>query len=242
MEMSVKQVIETNQWLQDLFADMPRRFIAQLELITVPAGHKIITKGTENPFVYILYAGNNRVINEFNNGRVFEFSSTRSTNRSGRSLSGLLEFFSGYSIATTTIEAAEKSSYIRIRKSVLSRWLDEDSHALKKLVRIFAQQLYPSINSHGKMVVYSGYYSLVNFIYQQYGRKVQPAEVIIVKETREAICQELGMSIRTMYRLCRELVDRDMASIIKKKITISAVQMERISGFLKREEDLFDQI
>ncbi len=233
----IREIISAHPWLQDLTATMPKRFLASMEVISCPARTKIITKGTENPYIYILIQGNNRVINEFSNGRVFEFSTTSSQNTSGKAFSGLLEFFSGYSTAASTVETAGKSTYIRLRKSVLRQWLEEDPAAFRKIVRIFARQMYPTLNAQGKMVIYSGLYSLVNYLVLNYQESTFRTGSAIIPATREEISQELGISIRTMYRLCADLANRDMISVVKKKICISRRQMKDLITFLDDEED-----
>ncbi|MBF9018298.1 MULTISPECIES: Crp/Fnr family transcriptional regulator [unclassified Oceanispirochaeta] len=229
---TIQLLIDNSLDLKSLFKNIPGHIIRHFEIVQYKKGHKVIEKGTINSYIYILYEGENRIINEFSNGRVFEFSSTI-RKKPHIAFSGLLEFFSDNPEATSTVITSAESTYLRISKKKFGQWLNEDFEAYKKVVQIFAKQLYPSLDRMGTMKVHSGVYLLANYLVINYKEKMPEESEIIIGETRERLSQDLGISLRTVYRLCKELKDMELIDIEKKKIRITSEGMDGLNELVE---------
>jgi CRP-like cAMP-binding protein len=232
---AIEQVINSTPWLKQYFVHIPRRFLAQMELITIAADKRIITKTEKNPYIYMMYNGVLRIINEFDNNRVFAFAFKDSPG-----FSGLLELLSGNELSSSTVMTAKESHFIRIRKPIFMQWMDEDIHAFRLVVKTFANQLYPTFFSMGSAHVYPKFHILVQFIVRNYGHEARKMGKVTIEATREELAENLGLSLRTVYRLCNRLVEEEFAHIAKKKITITSEEVELMHAYL--ENSFYEQI
>ncbi len=222
---------KNSSWLKLLFSHMPKRFLAQIELLQLPPERRFIIKGESNHYIYIVYEGMIRVINEFDNGRIFAFATTQIP-----AFSGLLELLSENEINTSTVETIQESKLIRIQKKAFSQWMNEDVEAYKLVVKIFARQLYPSLLSMGSYYVYPKFVVLLQFLVKTYEAAAAAAagKEVIVTETREELSEILGFSLRTVYRLSNRLVEENLAEIRKKKIHLTSPKIEKMKNYIMR--------
>ncbi|OHD77769.1 MAG: hypothetical protein A3J97_17230 [Spirochaetes bacterium RIFOXYC1_FULL_54_7] len=226
----LERLLAGDPWLQQFFAHASDLILRQIELAEIEAEKRIISKGEPNPYIYILYSGSLRIINEFGNGRIFSFAT-----KEAPGFSGLLEFLSGQDIATSSVETKIPSRFIRIRKRIFAQWMDEDIHAFRLVVKTFARQLYPSLFSMGEAYVYPKYHSLVGYLVRTCEQMALSHCMARVQETREELSEVLGFSHRTMYRLCSRLVEDGYARIVKKKLCIDKAQIQLMKTYLENE-------
>ena len=209
---------------------MPHRFLSQMEVQIVAPGTPIIQKGEKNPYIYMLCAGSIRIINVFDHNRMLSFATKESPG-----FSGLLEFLSGEEIATSTVETATQCSFLRIRKQIFALWMDEDIAAFRMVVRAFARQLYPSLDSFGSYYFYPKYYVLVQYLSRRYGSGAETSGEATVPASRESIAEELGFSLRTMYRLSSRLAEDGFVHVRSKKFTITRDGAVKMRKYLENE-------
>lgn len=224
----VQHIIEQSPWLTTYCQTMPKRFLAKLELFEVEPNKRLITKGENHPYVYLMYDGSLQIINEFDNNRIFAYAAKDATG-----FSGLLEFLSGQEKATSTVLTLRKSSFLRIHKSTFALWMEEDIQAFRRIVRAFANQLYPAFFSMGSAHVYPKYIILLQYLAKTYSSQLQTKNLVTVNQTREELAQELGLSLRTTYRLCSRLVEENMGVIVRKKIQLTREHMQCINTTLE---------
>ncbi|MFH2115740.1 MAG: Crp/Fnr family transcriptional regulator [Spirochaetota bacterium] len=227
---NLERLLANDSWLRQFFTHAPSIFLRQLELVEMESEKRIISKGEANPYIYILYDGSIRIINEFGNNRIFSFAT-----KEAPGFSGLLEFLSGQDIATSSVETMKPSRFIRIRKRIFAQWMEGDIHAFRLVVKTFAKQLYPSLFSMGEAYVYPKYHSLVGYLFRSYGQLALTQGMAKVQETREELSDVLGFSHRTVYRLCRRLADDGYAKVVKKKLCIGREQIQLMKTYLENE-------
>ncbi|NCC12925.1 MAG: hypothetical protein EOM32_06080 [Spirochaetia bacterium] len=66
-----------------------------------------------------------------------------------------------------------------------------------------------------------------------YSSQLQTKNLVTVNQTREELAQELGLSLRTTYRLCSRLVEENMGVIVRKKIQLTREHMQCINTTLE---------
>ncbi|NQT58306.1 MAG: Crp/Fnr family transcriptional regulator [Bacteroidetes bacterium] len=227
MKTEIEIIISSNPVLNTLFSHITEIVLRRFTIIELPPHSILIRKGEKNLFVYIKYEGKLRIINEFDNGRMYEFASV-----SEIGFSGLLEMFAQKEIASSTVETMEKSKFLRIRKEHFSYWLEQDSFAFRGIVRIFANQIYPSILENGVVFANTGSYSLGQYLERRLVGDIRQHGFGMLEETRQEIAQNLGVSLRTIYRLTGLFRDMGIISVIRRKITMDAQQLKHLREFL----------
>jgi CRP-like cAMP-binding protein len=215
---------------QPLFASIPKKFISHFEISVIPPGNPIIVKGERNPYIYMLCSGKMRIINVFDNARIFSFAT-----KEGPGFSGLLEFLSGEDLATSTVETASECHFLKMRKQVFQLWMEEDIQAFRFVVRAFARQLYPSLNSVGALYVHPRLYVLVQHLVTHYAHEAEKNGEALVLSSRESLAEELGFSLRTMYRLSNRLVEKGFITIRKKKMVLTREGVRLMRVYLENE-------
>ncbi len=206
-----------------------------MELICLQENKRVITKGEKNPYIYLMYSGSLRIINEFDNNRVFAYAT-----KEAPGFSGLLELLSDQERATSTVLTIRQSHFIRMHKSSFAKWMDEDIHAYRLVVKAFAKQLYPAFFSMGSAYVYPKYIILLQYLSRTYSAQLKTTPQVTIPITREELAQELGLSLRTTYRLCTRLIREGKGTIAKKKIILTQKHIELIHTYLENHtyEDL----
>jgi CRP-like cAMP-binding protein len=183
----------------------------------------------------MMYEGSLRIINEFENDRIFSYAVIQTPG-----FSGLLEMLSGQEKATSTVMSVKESHFIRMTKSAFSQWMEQDIQAFRLVVHTFANQLYPAFFSMGSAIVYPKFYRFLQYLYRTYGKEAKRKGTITIPDTRERFAEELGLSLRTIYRLCTRLQDEGFGTIVKKKITLTAQNAQCIENYL--ENNFYEQI
>jgi CRP/FNR family cyclic AMP-dependent transcriptional regulator len=224
----LRHIIAHSSWLEEYCLQMPKRFLAQMEIVHMDARKRLITKGENNPYIYLMYNGSIKIINEFDNNRLFAYAT-----KDAPGFSGLLELLSGKDKATSTVMTIRPSSFLRMHKQAFAQWMDEDMHAFRLVVKAFANQLYPAFFSMGSAHIYPKFIILLQYLEKTYRHRFAHTSEVRVPTTREELSQELGLSLRTIYRLSTRLIELDMARIEKKKLIITKGQMEHITTYLE---------
>lgn len=232
MDLDIYRIIKSKPALRDLFRNAPETILRQFTILDLPSYKVIIKKGEPNKYIFISCSGKLRISNEFDNGRIYEFASVKNIG-----FSGLLEFFAGKEIASSTVETMADTVLMRIRKDKFSQWINEDNVAFRKVVEMFANQMYPSILTTGVVFAHSGIYSLAQYMERHLEKDILKFGVGILSESRQGLADNLGLSLRTIYRLVLEMKNKNFINVTKRKISVDRDQFERLVEFLE-EYDL----
>ncbi len=228
MDMDIYRIIKSKPALRDLFRNAPKMILSQFTILELPAHKIIIKKGEPNRYIFISCSGRLRISNEFDNGRIYEFASVKDIG-----FSGLLEFFAEKEIASSMVETVSDTVLLRIRKDKFSHWLNRDNTAFRKVVAIFANQMYPSILTTGVVFAHSGIYCLAQYIERHMEKDIIKFGVSVLPNSRQELAENLGLSLRTIYRLVLEMKNRKFISVVKRKIYVNRNQFKRLVAFLE---------
>jgi CRP-like cAMP-binding protein len=122
-----------------------------------------------------------------------------------------------------------------MRKQIFQLWMDEDIQAFRFVVKAFARQLYPSLNSVGALYVHPRFYLLVQHLVTHYAHEADTRGEAVVPTSREALAEELGISLRTMYRLSSRLAEEGFAVVRRKKIVVTKEGASLMKAYLENE-------
>ena len=117
-------------WFSQYLERMPDAFAERLEVVSLKRGETVIRKGFEHPYIYFLLNGMFVMQNEYFNGRNFSYAE-----QSAPGFCGLLEYFAGQLLPTTTIKAGSKVIAIRMKRADFASWVERDFPAFIKMMK-----------------------------------------------------------------------------------------------------------
>ena len=232
--MNMKELMDIAKdypWFSQYLERMPDAFAERLEVVSLKRGETVIRKGFEHPYIYFLLNGMFVMQNEYFNGRNFSYAE-----QSAPGFCGLLEYFAGQLLPTTTIKAGSKVIAIRMKRADFASWVERDFPAYKMVTAAFARQMYPTMANQCAISAYSKKELFVNYIISRYSKEIREAGICRIPAKREDMALLFGASVRTVYRIQEELREEGLISIDKKKITVNAEQLGKLEELQFSEE------
>ena len=224
--------------LKEYTKNMPEDIRSRCTVRTHAAGSIIHQKNMELGYFGIVAKGENRVINEFENGNVYMIESNKAIDFIGE-----VTILAGMSHTSVTIEAVTDNVVAYISRRDAERWLASDINILNLAARHTAFKLYRSSYNNGAKLFYPPSYLLLDYMVK-YGRQNgmessrgigssrgmgtsrTPVSVTVLR-TRQMLQEEIGVNVKTLNRTIRQLKEEGFFSICKGKITFTREQYEK---------------
>ncbi len=234
--------------LKEYTKNMPEDIRSRCTVRTHAAGSIIHQKNMELGYFGIVAKGENRVINEFENGNVYMIESNKAIDFIGE-----VTILAGMSHTSVTIEAVTDNVVAYISRRDAERWLASDINILNLAARHTAFKLYRSSYNNGAKLFYPPSYLLLDYMVK-YGRQNgmessrgmgsprgmgtsrTPVSVTVLR-TRQMLQEEIGVNVKTLNRTIRQLKEEGFFSICKGKITFTREQYEKAIEWLEAEKD-----
>lgn len=228
---TLETVIKDNPWFSPYLDSMPDILKPRLELLLLDKGKTVIRKGFEHPYIYFLISGSFIIQNEYYNGRNFSYAE-----QNAPGFCGLLEYFSGQLLPTSTIKTSSNVVAIRMNRSDFGSWIENDFRTYRMFAEQFARQMYPTLANQCAINAYSKKRLFINQIVDRFGDDILRSGNYSIPIKREEFAMMLGTSVRTVYRLEEELRNAGMISIDNRKITVDVAQLRRLEEFQASDE------
>ncbi|MCD7990952.1 MAG: cyclic nucleotide-binding domain-containing protein, partial [Clostridia bacterium] len=151
--------------LKEYTKNMPEDIRSRCTVRTHAAGSIIHQKNMELGYFGIVAKGENRVINEFENGNVYMIESNKAIDFTGE-----VTILAGMSHTSVTIEAVTDNVVAYISRRDAERWLASDINILNLTARHTAFKLYRSSYNNGAKLFYPPSYLLLDYMVK-YGRQ-----------------------------------------------------------------------
>ena len=190
--------------LADYTETMPAELRRLARVKVHPPGGLIHQKDSELRYLGIVAKGENRVINEFENGKI-------------------------YMIVYIPRKDAEK-------------WVNSDTHILRKMAERTAFKLYRSSYNNGLKLYYPPMFLVADYLVRLYEQVFPESETasgkskaprpITLQKTRERLGEELGMNTKTLDRTIRSMHKDGYFSLVKGKITYGIEEYLRMKEYL----------
>lgn len=222
--------------LKEYTKNMPEDIRSRCTVRTHAAGSIIHQKNMELGYFGIVAKGENRVINEFENGNVYMIESNKAIDFIGE-----VTILAGMSHTSVTIEAVTDNVVAYISRRDAERWLASDMNILNLAARHTAFKLYRSSYNNGAKLFYPPSYLLLDYMVK-YGRQngMESSRVpssVTVLRTRQMLQEEIGVNVKTLNRTIRQLKEEGFFSLCKGKITFTREQYETAIEWLEAEKD-----
>ena len=222
--------------LKEYTKNMPEDIRSRCTVRTHAAGSIIHQKNMELEYFGIVAKGENRVINEFENGNVYMIESNKAIDFIGE-----VTILAGMSRTSVTIEAVTDNVVAYISRKDAERWLASDMNILHLTARHTAFKLYRSSYNNGAKLFYPPSYLLLDYMVK-YGRQSgmessRPPKTITVLRTRQMLQEEIGVNVKTLNRTIRQLKEEGFFSLCKGKITFTREQYGMAMEWLEAAKD-----
>ncbi len=225
--------------LLDYTADMPDSLRSLTFVKVYSAGEIIHHKDTELPYFGIVAKGENRVINQLKNGKVFMIEVNHPIDFIGE-----VTILAGKPTTSVTIQAVTETIVVYLPRRKAEQWLNNDIRILSRVSRHVAFKLYRSSYNNGLNIFYPPAYILADYLVRTYEQLLPDVVVfsstekksIIIPHTHEWLEEELGMNIKTLERAIRTLREKEYFEIKKGKISINFEQYIKLKDYLDTVE------
>ena len=195
--MTLTELEEKVPALKEYTKTMPPEIRSRCTVRTHAAGSIIHQKDMELNYFGIVAAGENRVINEFENGNVYMIEGNKAIDFIGE-----VTILAGMPRTSVTIEAVTDNVVAYISRRDAERWLAEDMNILRLTARHTAFKLYRSSYNNGAKLFYPPGYLLLDYMVK-YGRQYgidspAPPKQVTISRTRQLLQEEIGINVKTL--------------------------------------------
>lgn len=222
--------------LMEYTKNMPEDIRSRCTIRTHAAGSIIHQKNMDLDYFGIVALGENRVVNEFENGNVYMIESNQAIDFIGE-----VTILAGMPQTSVTIEAVTENVVAYISRKDAERWLSEDLNILHMTASHTAFKLYRSSYNNGAKLFYPPSYLLLDYIVK-YGKQSgmeekSPPAAVTINRTRQLLQEEMGINVKTLNRTIRQLKEDDFFTLCKGKITFTRQQYLMAIDWLKTSGD-----
>ena len=222
--------------LKEYTKHMPEDIRSRCTVRIHKAGSIIHQKNMELEHFGIVAMGENRVINEFENGSVYMIEGNRAIDFIGE-----VTILAGMRHTSVTIEALTDNVVAYISRKDAERWPACDQNILGLAARHTAFKLYRSSYDNGAKLFYPPSYLLLDYLVR-FGREKGmesecPPKSLTVTRTRQMLQEEIGVGVKTLNRAVRQLKEEGFFELLKGKITFNREQYKRALLWLEEAKD-----
>lgn len=210
---------------------MPERIRKRAMVKVHPPGGLIHQKDSELPYFGIVAKGENRVINEFENGKIYMIETNEAIDFIGE-----VTLLAEMERTSVTIEAVTACTIVYIPRRDAEEWIKEDSRILRLMAKRTAFKLYRSSYNNGLKLYYPPVFLLADYLVRAYEHSMpkMPGESssFVLQKIRERLCEELGMNIKTLDRAIRSMQKDAYFTIVKGKITFGFEEYLKMKEYI----------
>lgn len=232
--MTLTQLEEKVPALLEYTKHMPEDIRMRCTVRTHPAGSLIHQKDMDLTYFGIVACGENRVINELDNGNVYMIESNHAIDFIGE-----VTILARMPRTSVTIEAVTENIVAYISRRDAQRWFDEDMNILRLAAGHTAYKLYRSSYKNGTNLFYPPNYLLLDYLVKygiQHG--IDKTHAITIQKTRTLLQEELGINVKTLNRTIKQLKEDGFFQMCKGKITFTQEQYERALEWLEESRTM----
>lgn len=221
--------------LRDYTASMPPEIRRHALIKVHPPGSLIHQKDSILQHFGIVAKGENRVINEFENGKIYMIETNCAIDFIGE-----VTLLAQMEKTSVTIEAITANTVIYIPRKDAEKWISMDNRILRKMAERTAFKLYRSSYNNGLKLYYPPAYLLADHLVRMYEQHFAaslaahqiPPQPLLLSNTREWLGEALGMNIKTLDRTIRTMNKEHYFDLTKGKITLDHTQYLLLKEYL----------
>lgn len=218
--MTLSELEEKYPKLKEYTRFMPKDIRPRCTVRTHPAGTIIHQKDIPLTCFGIIVSGENRVINEMENGNIYMIERNQPI-----TFIGEVTILAKQPHPSVTIEAVTDNVIAYFSRKDAERWLSEDLNFLRLVSSHVAFKLYRSSSNSGTKLFYPPAFLLLDYI-AKHGQALhiedQPDGFFYkINLTRQQLQDETSINVKTLNRTIRQLKEEGFISLEKGKICYS---------------------
>lgn len=218
--MTLDELVREVPELENYLRYMPEHLKDRYTIRVYPPGKIIHQKDYKLDSFGIIAKGEHRVINEFQNGNVYMIEKNEPIDFVGE-----VTILAGMEKTSVTIETLTETTVIYFRRKDFEEWIQKDIHFLRLVAGKVAFKLYRSSYNRGARLFYPPQFILLDYIlkYAAEGR-IEKTGQITVKKTRQELYEECGVTVKTLNRTIKKLVEDQIVTMCRGKMTMTLEQ------------------
>jgi len=223
-KMILDQFIDKHDWLQEMCRNMPMDIKLHWKIRNYQIGEQVCEQDMEVTHFYILVTGELAVERQFTDGNAY----TLSTMQPGFVVGDIEISLNMHFI--NRVYAIQQSTVLLIETTIYKNWVMNDPYFLRRINYQLAKKLYVA----GQKTISSNFHTvrkkiLVYFydFFQSFSSIAQDSYVLVV--SREDIAKHLGVSVRSINRVIKDLKDKKIVSVKHKRLIFNEYSRKQIS-------------
>lgn len=209
--------------------NMPDDIRSRCTVRTHKAGSIIHHKDEILTHFGIVAIGENRVINEFENGNIYMIEGNHAIDFIGE-----VTLLAGQPCTSVTIEALTDNVVAYISRKDAEQWIASDMNILRLVSSHTAFKLYRSSYHNGAKLFYPPGYLLLDYLVNNgKEQQIRPGIWVTIQRTRQMLQEELGINVKTLNRTISQLKNEGFFNVQKGKIVFNYEQYVNMQNWLK---------
>ncbi|MSS64038.1 Crp/Fnr family transcriptional regulator [Velocimicrobium porci] len=222
---------EQKQFLADFFRNAPVWLLEACNVIELDKGEIFIREKDEVQFIYILTKGRVKASDFRILGIVYDFCRYEA-----------IEFFGGMEVFIdcneymTTLSTITPCQFIVMHKEKFQEWMRSDANALWIHTKNMTKYLLGETRKERAYLFLQGIdrvYILFEHLYEQYAVDGRCA----VRATRQQLSDETGLSVKTINRSLKQMMENELVAVRGSNITIKEAQYRRMKELTAEKID-----
>jgi len=219
-DMTIESLVREVPKLEEYIRYMPERLKHRYTIRVYPPGQIIHQKDSKLEYFGLIVKGENRVINEFQNGNVYMIEKNESIDFVGE-----VTILAGMEKTSVTIETLTETTVIYFQRKDFEEWIEEDNHFLRLVAGKVAYKLYRSSYNRGARLFYPPQFILLDYVIKYAAaERIEKTGQVVVKKTRQELYEECGITVKTLNRTIKRLEEDGVVTMCKGKMTMTLEQ------------------
>ncbi|GGG03011.1 hypothetical protein GCM10010912_54690 [Paenibacillus albidus] len=222
--MQLADLIRSIPKLEHMLMQLPAEVCGRFVLRKFPAHTVIVRKDQTLTSVYIICTGRMRIVNEFDNGRLYAFTDTNLYTMIGET-----EILAGVQEYGCTVESVTECMTVQMSREDFVLCFETSHVFAKEISKDIAYKLHQSSSKMGENLFYPVRYNLVCFLIAVAQKELAAQTAAVIPLKRQDMADRLGISLRSVNRVIQKLKEDGHVSIVKGKIHIEQQQYIKLT-------------
>lgn len=225
--MLIKDLMSKNFFLNKLLGSLPYKELSKLDLVTYNPGEEILKENTVPDKVVIIVEGFCSVTRPVSHGYLEVIYKVE-----GVDIIGFTEILNGDNAYLATVSADIRTKAIVIPRELFWSWLDSYPSFSIEIIRILSSRLHKVVELQNEYLNNPAYNRVVRYFVNNYKACIEQSglalKTVEFTESRKELSYIMGLNIRTINRVLKELKDEGLIDIKSGNIYISEIQLEKL--------------
>lgn len=223
-----------NKDLSLLFDNMPCYIKDNSSFEIIAKKKYILKKDHKTNYVYIFIDGKMKIENQFSNGNIYSFAYM-----SKGSIIGGMEVLIDKEIACSVISTKDSLVY-KIPNKYFLKWFNQDLFFSKYVALMISKYSYNTAYYNGYPLLNSTLDSTISYILKKSSnilKKNPNANIFNLNDSREDMSNEIGISLRSLYRNLKKLKEEGYLDIQNRTVKLTYYQYKMLKQRFENQKN-----